>query len=571
MELFCYILLLTFLSNSNSYIYKVNTLSSLAKSLRGLSQDTSFLHFIYGDSHYLNYYYTSLYLGQNKSRQVYILDTGSSITTSPCDQCKSCGEHLNPKYHLENSSKILSCNDNKCKLASNSRCSNNQCSFHISYAEGSRLSGIYVDQEVYFENINMEENITNNSFTIPIGCTTTETHLFKTQLADGIMGLNNNDNSFVGLMYKLGIIQKNIFSLCFEHDGGYFSIGKIYDEFHYTKEIQYVNLVNKNFGNYIINFQYLKIGDSEVKFNGKAVIDSGTTISYFPKLKFKEIMKIILDKCEVSKKCGKLEKTQNYGYCAAIKNDNEFNTIINEGWGNITFKFDDYEYILEPINYYYIYRKSEKETKVCLGFDEDERGNTLLGTTFLHGYDVIFDKEKHRIGFVKADCNMENNKNFSLNNNIENNTDTFTDINQGIEIDMVNINISDNKKDIINETTYIEVIYKDKNDNIKITYDMNNSHIINIIDNVNNTNIKENKTFNSMDISNNYDGIIVKMCYGILCIIFLIFIGFNIILCRDNYSVIQERKDDEEIDKFVIDNFRYDTSNGPISLFNDSI
>ena len=162
------------------------------------------------------------------------------------------GKHLNPKYSLENTSKILSCNDNKCKLASHSRCSEKKCSFHVSYAEGSKLSGIYVDQDIFFETINLEKNITNNSYSIPIGCTTTETHLFKTQLADGIMGLNNNENSFVGMMYKLGIIKKNIFSLCFEHDGGYFSIGKIYDEFHYSNNIKYSNLVNKYYGNYII-------------------------------------------------------------------------------------------------------------------------------------------------------------------------------------------------------------------------------------------------------------------------------------------------------------------------------
>lgn len=73
-----------------------------------------------------------------------------------------------------------------------------------------------------------------------------------------------------------------------------------------------MNLINKNFGSYKINFKYLKVGNDRVDFNGEAVVDSGTTISYFPKLKFKEIMKIILDKCDISKKCGNLEKNYKF-------------------------------------------------------------------------------------------------------------------------------------------------------------------------------------------------------------------------------------------------------------------
>ena len=532
MKLIFFILFSNFLLNANSFIYKVKSFSSLTKSLRMLSPDISFLHYINGDERYLNYYYTSLYLGKNKSQQVYILDTGSSITTSPCDQCTKCGNHLNPKYALENTSKILSCNDYKCKIASNSKCLQNKCSFQISYAEGSKLSGVYVDQEVYFETINLVPNITNQSFNIPLGCTTTETHLFQTQLADGIMGLNNNENSFVGIMYKLGIIQKNIFSLCFEHDGGYFSIGKIYDEFHYSKNIEYVDLANKNIGNYIINFKYLKIGDSQVDFNGKAVIDSGTTITYFPPLKFKEIMNIILEKCKTSKKCGNLQRTQNFGYCASIKDEKDLYKIIYEGWGNITFKFDDYEFIWMPKNYHYIYKPHENEIYVCLGFDEDKRGNTLLGTTFMHGYDIIFDKEKHRIGFVQADCNRE------LNASDNNNTDIQNDIN---DFDMVNNNINENE--IINITT------------------------------PNVTGYIPGRKYNNQNITNiysNFDDIMIKLCYCIICIILIVFIMFNIILCWDNYSVIQGRKDDEDIDKFVLENFRYDTNNGPITLFNGS-
>ena len=49
-----------------------------------------------------------------------------------------------------------------------------------------------------------------------------------------------------------------------------------------------------------------------------------------------------------------------------------------------------------------------------------------LGTTFLHGYDVIFDRENNKIGFVESDCKKEfnytniNNKKVVVKNKEEN-------------------------------------------------------------------------------------------------------------------------------------------------------
>ena len=75
--------------------------------------------------------------------------------------------------------------------------------------------------------INKTPNITTKSFTIPIGCTTTETHLFATQLVDRIIGLNNSSKSFVSLLYHNKV--------CFTQNDGYFSIGEINKTYHKTK------------------------------------------------------------------------------------------------------------------------------------------------------------------------------------------------------------------------------------------------------------------------------------------------------------------------------------------------
>ncbi len=70
-------------------------------------------------------------------------------------------------------------------------------------------------QEIHLEMINKTPNITTNSFKVPIGCHTKEIYLFFYQLADGIMGLDNGNKSFVILLFKQKIVLKHLFTICF--------------------------------------------------------------------------------------------------------------------------------------------------------------------------------------------------------------------------------------------------------------------------------------------------------------------------------------------------------------------
>ena len=78
--------------------------------------DVSFLQEVYGDSYY---FFIILYLGKEKMNQTYILDTGSYVTSSPCDKCIACKENVCQKYKLEDESKIISCNSQQFNLVSN--------------------------------------------------------------------------------------------------------------------------------------------------------------------------------------------------------------------------------------------------------------------------------------------------------------------------------------------------------------------------------------------------------------------------------------------------------------------
>ena len=410
--------LLLIISPILSELYHLNKTRAKIKTLRrahrNLSpeKDTFFLEQTYGDSFELYYYYATLYFGPNKTPQTFILDTGSPTTTSPCSKCTSCGKHLNKPYPFQDDKKIIKCFTEDCNSVASS-CNSNQCSFSISYSEGSRLAGFFNMQDIYFENINNDPIISSKSFTLPIGCTTTETHLFVTQLADGIMGLNNSGKSFVSLMYKYKVINKELFTICLGQKDGYFSIGEIDTKYHKTN-ISYVPLVWGH-TNFYFKIKNLEVANTIISTdNYNIFIDSGTTITYFPNAIHNNIMKIFKSHCEKNgNKCGKFVDVESIGHCGMFKSKQERIDALNNYWPNIILHLEGYDYILTPNDYYFEYNEENGEGA----------SKITLGGTFMHGHDIIFDKENQMIGFAEADCNrgMEIDKNKSYNDIIPEN------------------------------------------------------------------------------------------------------------------------------------------------------
>ena len=404
--------LLIIISPILSELYHLNKIPTKLKSLhrehyRNLSpeNESSFLENVYGDSYDLNYYYATLYFGPKKMPQTFIIDTGSPTTTSPCSKCTKCGKHLNKPYEFNSNSKILQCYSDECNSLSSS-CSNGKCSFYISYSEGSRLEGFFSLQDISLENINKSPIISSKSFTIPIGCTTTETHLFLTQLADGIMGLNNSGKSFVSLLYKYKAIEKEMFSICLGQNNGYFSVGEVDTKFH-KSNISYVPL-SEGHTNFYINVNNMKVGDGIVSTkNYKIFVDSGTTITYFPREIFNPIIDNFNNYCQKNgNKCGKFENVEGIGLCAMFNSNQERLNALNNYWPNITLFLENYNYTLTPDLYFFEYNAG-KRNGACLGFEGEGASKITVGGTFMHGHDIIFDRENQRMGFAEADCNRK--------------------------------------------------------------------------------------------------------------------------------------------------------------------
>ena len=385
--------------------------------------ESKFVLNVKGNSDNLYFYYITLFMGKEKQNQSFIIDTTSSITTSPCSLCSSCGDHLNEYYIINETSSIIDMDSKDCnylpnifndtiEFKINKYFNGKNCKF-FSELEKERIYGLYLENSVSFEsvlsNINNNDNIDDyiseeDEFQIPIGCSLNETGFLQTTLADGIFGLNNNNKSFVSMLYRKKFIKYNLFSICLDRDGGYWSLGEIDTKYHICPEIKFIDY-NKSKELYELEIEKVIIKDIEIQSNYTSILNSASTLSYFPEIMFNNISMAFFATCsEYDKQCGKIKRIEGYGICSDFKNNNDPVKAIKYILPLIKINFKNYEFNWEPKDYALNYTYKNK-LRICFGIDTEKNlDKIILGSNFMHGHDIIFDREKAKIGFCEASC-----------------------------------------------------------------------------------------------------------------------------------------------------------------------
>ena len=267
----------------------------------------------------------------------------------------------------------------------------------------SSLEGVFVNKLIRFgENYNLTEGKY-----APIGCTTKETHLFLTQKADGIMGLANSEYNFISIMNKVGAINTNIFGLCFASLGGYFSMGEINTTYH-NEKITYIKMEKSLF--YSISMDNIFVNNKKINTYKKSkyqmIIDSGTTISYFPKEVFDEIVEVINNICnsyENKNACGKYNYDKDLGSCFVFDDLEKMQKGVFNYWPNFSFILGkDYNYRWTSKQYFFN-DTNKKRIRGCMGFNH-QGWRFTMGSTWMIGHEIIFDIKNKKIGFAEANC-----------------------------------------------------------------------------------------------------------------------------------------------------------------------
>ena len=240
---------------------------------------------IYGGTRDFGYYFADLMMGTPPQRLSVIIDTGSDGVSVTCASCSSCGTmHMDPFYNPEISSSFAPLD--RCPLT---RLRTPACTFDKRYLEGSSLKGRFYSDRI---------EIFDSSFPkqMEFGCIESETRLFLEQKANGILGLAPNPKSH--LLFDGNKIEA--FSLCLATAGGDMqvhgdlpappdAISLLYSNNQYTVEPLEISISSSS--------EQVLWSASNQTLPGyvgtKALIDSGSTITYLKDSLFQVLKKYI--------------------------------------------------------------------------------------------------------------------------------------------------------------------------------------------------------------------------------------------------------------------------------------
>lgn len=424
-------------------------------------------------------HYVDLWVGTpNPQRQTVIVDTGSSITAFPCAGCHNCGYDGDAKdgseqYHTDNYfDPALSSTFSKlgCDSCEAGTCSSNECKMHMSYAEGSSWSAfeaqdflyaggshqhgisISVDPETKEVIIDPEdEESLTTKFGVPynFGCQMSLTGLFRTQLADGIMGMSNEPHTFWDQIYQHGKIPKKQFSLCFsrqdsiEYDGtdaGAMTIGGTDKVLHktpmvyaretkgggfFTVHVRKIFLRNGGGESAALepdmksdDMQKIDISESQLNSHG-VIIDSGTTDTYFTHdlaTSFRNIWQemtgspymnkpVKMTKEEIAKLPTVIIQLEGMpeSYYQKVHPGETVEPQHVVGMAGELDQEQPFDVFLAiPASHYYEYddEKDMYTPRIYL----DERSGSVLGANAMQGHDFFFNMEDKVVGIAESLC-----------------------------------------------------------------------------------------------------------------------------------------------------------------------
>jgi len=395
-------------------------------------------------------HYIDLWCGTPPQRQTVIVDTGSGVTAFPCSGCKDCGA---PKYHIDgyfveaDSStfeKVAcdSCQRGTCKQGED------RCDISMSYQEGSSWHAyeaidscyvggphnaplVQVDADTSDWNPNHASAFSTR---LTFGCQDRLTGLFKTQLADGIMGMEGAATSYWKQLYKNGQIETQQFALCFSRPtetsregtvAGAMTLGGVDPRLDDTPlvystgasgrggffgvKVRHIYLRTGHDGNDSAKYTDIKTENLDVP-TGSFIVDSGTTDTYLNK--------------RISKSFRAAFKTlsgKDYDHKGMTLTDEELSklpTILFQFEGDDIQNADlpddtvglagalDSEHPLDvilalPPSHY---MELDSKGKYVARFYDDEGGGSVIGANAMMGHNVFFDMESKRIGWAESKC-----------------------------------------------------------------------------------------------------------------------------------------------------------------------
>lgn len=328
-----------------------------------------------------------------------IVDTGSSSIAVPCKGC-DCGA----RHHQFDADKSTSMQ----KLGKRY----NQC-----YSEGSCNSGDLLSDLVCFgEKCTVAEAVRHN-----FGCCSTYAPAFKTQDADGIIGLSGSSDTLVASLRTQLRLHRDMFSICFGRTQGLLTVGGVFHR-PLLEDLQYVPLVDAGRAFYSVHVASILVDSQPVPSTASApytsMLDSGSTFTYFPRQLHADTRLAVQGFCQQPNKCrGVLnppgtpgEDVRDSIVCYSPPALDAGVTVADwlvSDFPQLAIQFDaNTRMCLSPKSYFF---KSTSNV-YCIGIFPDRASRMVIGAISMADFTVAFDAEHRRLGFAKANCDEGDTK-----------------------------------------------------------------------------------------------------------------------------------------------------------------
>ena len=364
---------------------------------------------LFGNTESLGYYYLDVWVGSPPVRQTVIISTGSSMTAFPCSDCTDCGTHLDKYFNITNSttSRKIGCHEDiPCAM-----CMDNSCWYSVAYADGSSISGYLVEDYLMFG----DDFAYAHSVLAIFGCHRRETHLFSTQLADGVMGIKNSKEvpNIVDLLYKNNVIGSDVFGICFGKNDGFMTIGGYNISMH-DEPIRWAEIHSEKLKYYSIKVNALQVNYTDVGLTSNDLafgyetgtfVEAGTTYTYLNRFVHSTLFREIEIFCMSKGKCqGDHVTVQGEPHTCYNHDETVFPNISDfyQTFPVISFEID--QVVIDWRPEYYLSAPPGLPRSFCVGVYSNGGDGNCLGGNFMRGMDVIFDRTEKRIGFAHSSC-----------------------------------------------------------------------------------------------------------------------------------------------------------------------
>lgn len=365
-------------------------------------------------------YFVEFSIGTPPQPFLFIADTGSDLVWVPCSLCKDCNGNVYPSnssIFLSQSSSTfnpISCSSQECELIppppnGNTSCSVKEptsCTYGYGYSDTSQSTGVFAYDTITMSSSSSKKVQIKN---VAFGCGINNTGPSITKLG-GVIGLGQGPISFTS---QVGYMYGNKFSYCFTSFFHRKASSAIVfgDDLMGTElkaPMQYTpflaNTLSETF--YYVGIEGVEVGGERLPIvsdvwsikkdgNGGAVIDSGTTLTFFVQPAYDVIVEAIKKVMDYPLAPATAGLPICYNVSGVAEPQIPQLSIIFKG--DAVFKPPTKNYFLSP-----------KDELRCLGFlgSPPNGGLTILGNLLQQNYHVEYDRLHNRLGFAKAHCSL---------------------------------------------------------------------------------------------------------------------------------------------------------------------